>query len=88
MESLVEWLDREIDMAQNEDMTNAMLPAAGETVTVEIPALRTLKVARFTSEETGEFYAPVSVETVRTVAVEQTEQSSAKTVRPARRGRA
>ena len=65
-----------------------MLPMAGETVEVTIPALRVLVVKRFTSEETGEFLAPVSTETVRPVAVEQTETSTAKTMRPAKRNRA
>jgi hypothetical protein len=69
-------------------MTNAMNPVAGENVTVVIPALRTLKVVAFTSEETGTFYAPVSTESVRTVAVAQTETSSAKTIRPAKRAKA
>jgi hypothetical protein len=67
---------------------NAIAPAAGENVTVVIPALRTLKVVAFTSENTGTFYAPVSTESTRTVAVEQTETSSAKTIRPANRNRA
>jgi hypothetical protein len=66
---------------------NAMLPTAGETVNVTIPSLRTLVVKRFTSEETGEFLAPVS-DSVVVVKAENTVESVAKTVRPARRNRA
>lgn len=58
---------------------NAMYPGAGETVTVTVPSLRTLKVVRFTSEETGEFYAPVSDVRVNTAVTQ------ARTVRPGRR---
>jgi hypothetical protein len=64
---------------------NAMLPMAGETVEVTIPALKTLVVKRFTSEETGEFYAPVAAGKVVSVKAENTVESVAKTVRPARR---
>lgn len=66
---------------------NALIPTSGETLNVTIPALRTLTVKRFTSEETGEFYAPVS-DRVVSVKVENNEQSVAKTVRPAKRNRA
>ena len=67
---------------------NAMIPAAGEIVNVTIPVLKTLVVKRFTSEETGEFYAPISTETKRTVVAVQTTDSVAKTMRPARRRQA
>lgn len=66
---------------------NAMIPTTGETLNVTIPALRTLTVKRFTSEETGEFYAPVSDRAV-SAKTENNEQSVAKTVRPAKRNRA
>lgn len=66
---------------------NALLPTAGETLNVTIPSLKTLTVKRFTSEETGEFYAPVS-DSVVVVKAENTVESVAKTVRPARRNRA
>ena len=67
---------------------NAIIPTADTTIeTVSIPVLRTLVVKRFTSEETGEFLAPVS-DTVVVAKAENTVESSAKTVRPAKRGRA
>ena len=65
-----------------------MIPAAGETVNVTIPVLKTLVVKRFTSEETGEFYAPIGTETKRTAVAVQTTDSAARTLRPARRRQA
>lgn len=68
-------------------MTNAINPAARVSMipTVTIPRQRTLVVARFTSEETGEFYAPVSSTQTAVVKTENTAESVAKTVRPERR---
>lgn len=62
---------------------NAMLPTAPETlVTVTIPAMTVLTVAKFSyaDDDSVELLAPVAV--VRTM---NTAESSAKTVRPARR---
>lgn len=63
-------------------------PHDASTPDVTVPAHRVLKVAAFTTEETGTFYAPVSAsanDNGATKAPEQTEKSVAKTVRPARR---
>jgi hypothetical protein len=66
------------------DMAHAINPTARVSTmpTVTIPKQRTLVVVRVTSEETGEFLAPVS----STVAVKarNTAESVAKTVRPTR----
>jgi hypothetical protein len=62
---------------------HAMLPAAPtETVTVEIPSLRVLTVAKFSysDDDSVELLAPVAV-----VRETNTAASTARTVRPARR---
>lgn len=69
-------------------MRNAIIPMAGVNVSVSIPAHRTLVVKRFTSDETGEFLAPVSASHPIVAKTENTAESTAKTVRPARRNRA
>lgn len=68
-------------------MTNAINPTARVSMipTVIIPRQRTLVVVRVTSEETGEFYAPVSSTQTVAATAENTAESVAKTVRPERR---
>lgn len=69
-------------------MRNAITPAAGETVEVEIPRHRELVNVKITHPDMdAPFFAPFAADTVHVESKrENTEQSVAKTVRPVRRG--
>lgn len=67
---------------------NAMLPTAGETLNVTIPSLKTLTVVMVPSDTLGNKVAVPVSDSVVVVKAENTVESVAKTVRPAKRGRA